>query len=298
MGASIGAALIGGGLSYLGAKKQADAQEANAERAYQADLAAQQYYESQVQPGIDAAKAAFASGAPAHYAREQAGAADYASGLGRYYAAQGIPEYERGRRLEDIGTSEAVRRSQLTPQQLAAEQVALAAHYRQPTQAGVSAIEQSYRAEDQARAARQARGGTLASSLAGQQAASSQAARGAAIGQFVTDQRQRELDRAVAAQARAQDVRGVAATQAYNVGQAAATRGVGFGDRAVAGGETAARLGIGAAYLPAKEYLGTVQSPTSGRPRITNVPQESTISPLTYGFGQGLQTYYDFNKQR
>ena len=306
MGAAFGA-IVGGGLSYLGAKKQADATEANAQRSYEADLAAQEYYKQQVEPGVNYARAAFQSGVPQEYTPYQFAAADYAGGLGDYYARRATPEFERGRRLEDLGTSQAVQRAEITPQQYAQEQVGLSNYYYNPyqqavTNQGVAAIQADYDQRARQQAASQIRGGQLASSLAGQQNAALESARAGAIGDFEARQRAAAyndaLNRAATGQTAAYNLAGQAGTQVYNIGQAAANRGVGFGDRAVSAGEDAARLGLGAAYAPASQYLGVVQSPTAGTPRISNVPQQSTVSPLTYGLGQGLQTYYDLSKNK
>ena len=304
MGASIIGAVVGGGLSYLGAREQANATD----RVNQANVAEsqrqQQYYENLVNPGVDYAQAAFASGVPQQYSQSQYDAAGYSSGLGQYYGAQAIPEYERGRRLEDRATQEAVSRLGITPESYAQQQIGLAGAYANPytaqvTEQGANAIRSDYDARSQQAASQAARSGQLGSTIAGQRQAAVEGQRANALADFYARENAKAyalgLDRATGAQGRALETSGAAAQALAQQGAGATTRGTDLADRAVRAGEQAGRLGLSAAYGPAQEYLSTVSSPASSRPTVTT-PQGSNVNPLAYGAGIGLSTYYDLNR--
>lgn len=305
MGAPVIGAIAGGALSYLGAREQASAVEsANAANVAE-QRRAQEYHESVVGPGVDYAQTAFASGVPQQYIQPQYDAAGYSAGLGRYYAEQAIPEYERGRRLEDVATREAHARLGVTPESIARGQVGIADIYRNPYRqrvidAGRSAVAADYDERARQQAASSASRGQLGSTLAAHREAAVEGARADAIARYEAEQEaaayNAALDRATAAQQRGLDVRGAAAQSLAQQGVGVVTRGTDLAGRAVSAGEQAGRLGLEAAYAPAREYLTTVQSPAASRPTVTT-PQPSGINPLAYGAGIGLQTYYDLANQ-
>ena len=305
MGAPLVGSLIGGGLSYLGSRQQARATD-NANAANVAEQRRQQdYYESTVGPGVDYAKAAFASGVPQQYVQPQYDAAGYSAGLGRYYGDQAIPEYERGRRLEDTATEVAYNRLGITPQSLAQEQVALGGAFANPyqqqvTNQAISGVQSDFNERERKLAGSLAGRGQLGSTIANQRASQLEGARATALGDLYARENAKGyalgLDRAVGAQNRGYDIQGAAGQALAQQGLGATQRGQGLADRAVSAGEQAGRLGLEAAYGPAREYLSTVQSPASSRPTVTT-PQPSGVNPLAYGAGIGLQTYYDLANQ-
>ena len=305
MGTALIGSLIAGGASYLGAKAQADAVKEAGQQQFDLEQQALNEYKSTVGPGVDAAKQAFASGVPDAYTDPQFKAAGYASDLGEYLSAEAIPEYQRGKDLEDLAIQQNLQRLGITPEGLAQKQLGIAnlfgTDYNQNvTSNAVGAVQSDYDNRAKQLAASLAGRGQLGSTIAGQGQAALEGARAKAIGDLTAEQaalaRQDALSRANETIGQGFDLRTAAGTNIGNIGSVIGTRGIGQADRAIQAGETAARLGIDAAFAPARNYLGVVQSPTTATPRLT-APPAVTTSPLAFGIGQGLQTYSDLTAQ-